>query len=92
MNRGLWGSALVDSLRLVDRIVIPYAPRLVVVYAGDNEIDAGFTSEAVAVEYERFIKAVHAKLPQTRIILIGIKPSPLRWLAKSHVAPARVAS
>jgi lysophospholipase L1-like esterase len=80
INRGLWGSALVDSLRLVDRIVIPYAPRLVVVYAGDNEIDAGFTSEAVAIEYERFIKAVHTKLPQTRIVLIGIKPSPLRWL------------
>jgi lysophospholipase L1-like esterase len=80
VNRGLWGSALIDTVRLVDRIVIPYAPRLVVLYAGDNEIDSGFSSEDVAIQFERFIKAVHAKLPQTRIVFIGIKPSPQRWL------------
>lgn len=80
VNRGLWGSALIDTVRLVDRIVIPYAPRLVVLYAGDNEIDAGFRSEDVAIQFERFIKAVHAMLPQTRIVFIGIKPSPQRWL------------
>ena len=30
--------------------------------------------------YERFVKAVHAKLPQTRILYIGVKPSLLRWM------------
>ena len=80
INRGLWGSALIDTVRLVDRIVLPYEPRLVVIYAGDNDIDAGFTSEDVAIQVERFAKAVHAKLPQTRIVFIGIKPSPSRWL------------
>lgn len=89
INRGLWGSALIDTVRLVDRIVIPYAPRLVVVYAGDNEIDAGFTSEDVAIQFERLIKAVHSKLPQTRIVVIGIKPSPQRWLT---IDRARVAN
>lgn len=80
INRGLWGSALIDSTRLIDRIVLPYEPRLVVVYAGDNDIDAGLTSEDVIVQFERFVRAVHAKLPQTRIVFIGIKPSPQRWL------------
>jgi lysophospholipase L1-like esterase len=89
INRGLWGSALIDAVRLVDRIVIPYEPRLVVVYAGDNEIDAGFTSEDVAIQVERFIKAVHSKLPQTRIVIIGIKPSPQRWLT---IDRARIAN
>ena len=32
------------------------------------------------MDFERFVRAVHAKLPQTRILYIGIKPSPLRWL------------
>jgi hypothetical protein len=91
INRGLWGSALIDTLRLVDRIVIPYEPRLVVVYAGDNEIDAGVTSEDVAIQFERFIKAVHAKLPQTRIIIIGIKPSPQRWLTIDRARSANEA-
>lgn len=80
INRALWGSALIDSTRLIERIVLPYEPRLVVVYAGDNDIDAGLTSEDVIVQFERFVRAVHAKLPQTRIVFIGIKPSPQRWL------------
>ena len=54
INRGLWGSALVDSVRLVDRLVLPYEPRLVVVYAGDNDIDAGLTSEEVAKNILRY--------------------------------------
>jgi len=91
VNRGLWGSALIDTLRLVDRIVIPYEPRLVVVYAGDNEIDAGITSEDVAIQFERFIKAVHVKLPQTRIVIIGIKPSPQRWLTIDRARSANEA-
>src|SRR5918994_7901227 len=85
INRGLWGSALVDSVRLVDRLFLPYEPRLVVVYAGDNDIDAGLTSEEVTVQFERFVRAIHAKLPQTRIVFIGIKPSPQRWLVIDRV-------
>jgi lysophospholipase L1-like esterase len=80
INRGFGGSWLSDSVRHAERIVIPYEPRLVVVYAGDNDISAGWTSEQVAIEFERFVSAVHAKLPRTRILYLGIKPSVLRWL------------
>jgi lysophospholipase L1-like esterase len=79
LNRGFGGSELADAVRYVDRIVTPYEPRLVVVYSGDNDIAAGQTSEDIAVQFERFTRAVHAKLPQTRILLIAVKPSLLRW-------------
>jgi lysophospholipase L1-like esterase len=79
INRGFGGSELVDAVRYVDRIVTPYEPRLVVVYSGDNDISAGQTSESIAVQFERFTRAVHAKLPQTRILLIAVKASLLRW-------------
>ena len=79
INRGISGSELADALRYVDRIVLPYEPRLIVVYAGDNDISAGWISEQVAVTFERFTRAVHARLPQTRILYIAIKPSILRW-------------
>lgn len=78
INRGFGGSEMADATRYVDRLVIPYSPRLVVVYSGDNDIGAT-TSEQIAISFERFARAVHAKLPQTRIVIIGIKPSPLRW-------------
>jgi lysophospholipase L1-like esterase len=67
-------------VRLVDRLVLPHQPRTVVLYAGDNEIDGGKTTEDVTVQFERFVKAIRARLPQTRIVYIGIKPSPQRWM------------
>ena len=79
INRGFGGSELADSVRYADRIVIPYQPRLVVVYAGDNDIGSGRTSEQVVVEAERFVNRVRAKLPDVRIVFIGVKPSILRW-------------
>jgi lysophospholipase L1-like esterase len=79
INRGFGGSTLADAVRYADRIVLPYEPRLVVVYAGDNDIAGGETSEEVAVAFERFVRVVHAKLPLTRILFLAIKPSILRW-------------
>ncbi|HEX7631381.1 MAG TPA: hypothetical protein VF388_04550, partial [Lacunisphaera sp.] len=38
INRGFGGSEMADSAFYADRIVIPYQPRLVVVYAGENDI------------------------------------------------------
>ena len=79
INRGIIGSQLADAIRFADRLVIPYKPRIVVVYAGDNDIDGGATSEQVAVQFERFVRTVRAALPGVRIIFIGIKPSLQRW-------------
>ena len=78
INRGIISSEMSDAVRLVDRIVTPYAPRIVVVYAGDNDI-MGITSEQITINFERFVRAVHTRLPATRILYLGIKPSPLRW-------------
>jgi len=79
INRGFGGSELADSVRYAERIVIPYEPRLVVVYAGDNDISGGRISEQVVVEAERFVSTLRAKLPEVRIVFIGLKPSILRW-------------
>src|SRR5512139_3544598 len=38
INRGISGTELSDALRHIDRLVLRYEPRLVVVYAGDNDI------------------------------------------------------
>ena len=90
INRGFGGSELSDAVRYVDRIVLPYEPRLVVVYSGDNDIGSGATSEEVAVAFERFTRAVHAKLPQTRILYLGIKPSLLRWTQVDRMRAANL--
>jgi lysophospholipase L1-like esterase len=85
INRGFGGSSLADTVRHAERIVIPYAPRLVVVYAGDNDISGGVLAEQVAFEFERLVKLIHAALPQTRILYLAIKPSMLRWLSDTRM-------
>lgn len=79
INRGFGGSELGDSAFYADRIVTPYQPRIVVVYAGDNDLKAGKTPEAVFAAFKELVAKVHAKLPETRIVFIGVKPSPSRW-------------
>lgn len=87
INRGFGGSEMQDTTRYVDRIVVPYNPRIVVVYAGDNDI-MGTPSEQIVIAFERFVRAVHAKLPETKILYIGIKPSLLRWSSVDRVRQA----
>jgi lysophospholipase L1-like esterase len=79
INRGFGGSHMADSARYADRIVTPYKPRAVVVFAGDNDLAAGKTPEQVRDAYREFVAKVRAKLPTAPIIFIGIKPSPSRW-------------
>ena len=78
INRGFGGSHLSDSVAFVERIVVPYQPKLVLLYAGDNDIAAGKTPEQVFADFKAFVAIVQAALPQTRIAFISIKPSPSR--------------
>jgi lysophospholipase L1-like esterase len=58
--------------------VIRYRPRLVLVYAGDNDLAEGRTAADVLRQFEAFVRGVRAALPETRIAFISIKPSPAR--------------
>jgi lysophospholipase L1-like esterase len=77
-NRGFGGSEIADSTFYADRIVIPYRPRIVVFYAGDNDLANGKTPQQVFDDYKAFVSRVQRKLPTTRIAFISIKPSPAR--------------
>ena len=79
INRGFGGSLASDSTRYADRVVIPYKPRTVVFYAGDNDVEANHTPEQIAGDFTAFEQKVHTALPATEIIFISIKPSIRRW-------------
>src|ERR1700722_7316573 len=79
INRGFGGSRIADSTALAERIIFPYEPRTIVFYAGDNDLAEGRTPEQVAADYQAFVQTVRARLPETRIAFISIKPSPIRW-------------
>lgn len=78
VQRGLGGARMADCARHVDRLVSPYRPHAVVVYAGDNDLAEGVSPEDVLSAYTDFVQQVHDALPRTRIVFVSIKPSPSR--------------
>ncbi len=85
INRGFGGSEMADSAFYADRIVTPYQPRLVVVYAGENDIAAGKSPETVLADFRAFRAKVHAALPKTRIIFLAMKEAPVRAKVRAQV-------
>ena len=79
INRGFGGSQISDVNYYGKRIVLPYEPKVIVFYAGDNDVAAGESPKQVVDDYKAFTKLVHQTLPGTRIIFISIKPSGSRW-------------
>lgn len=79
INRGFGGSHLPDVIAFVDRIVTKHRPRLVVIYCGGNDINAGRSAAEVVADIRTLVRAVHARLPDTRIAYISVAPNPARW-------------
>jgi lysophospholipase L1-like esterase len=88
LNRGFGGSEIPDSVDHVDLLVIRHKPRIVIFYAGDNDIAAGRTPQQVFDDYKAFVEKIHTALPATRIAFIGIKPSIQRWALIDKVRAA----
>jgi lysophospholipase L1-like esterase len=79
INKGVGGSEITDSIKTEDRDVLAYHPRIVVFYSGDNDIGGGVSPQDVAAHFDQFGGKLHAALPQTRLVVISIKPSLARW-------------
>ena len=79
INRGFGGSQVADSVRYANRIVLPYRPKAVVLYAGDNDLAAGKPPQQVLADFVSFESKVHAALPRTPVLYLAIKPSIARW-------------
>lgn len=88
IRRGFGGSTIADSTLYADYIVLPYQPRLIVMYAGDNDIAFGKSPEAVCNDFRDFVQKVHATLPETMIAFASIKFSLSRWHLRKRIERA----
>ncbi|WP_458070685.1 SGNH/GDSL hydrolase family protein [Rhodanobacter sp. BL-MT-08] len=78
INRGFGGSELADSTYFADRIVAPYHPRAVVLYAGDNDLQDGHSPAQVRDDFAAFVRKVRSVDPGVPIAFVAIKPSMAR--------------
>lgn len=80
INRGFGGSQLAQVNYHAKKIVLPYRPCAIVLYAGENDLSWPWskTPQTVFADFKAFLALVQGVLPQTYIYFISIKPSPRR--------------
>ena len=79
VNRGFGGSSTRHVNAYFDRVVMPYRPRAIVLYAGENDIDAGESPADVLAHVERFLALKDQRLGRrVPVFYISVKPSKLR--------------
>lgn len=89
INRGFGGSSLPHVIAYADEIVIPYKPKQVVIYCGDNDfMTDSVTSALVVNRFRQLFHLLREKLPRAEIIYVSIKPSPSR----QHLMPEMAAA
>lgn len=77
-NRGFGGSWMTAALDAMDRFLLPYRPRAIVLYEGDNDLANGSTPAEVLEELHEFLSRVEDALPGTPVYVLAVKPSPAR--------------
>ena len=78
LNRGFGGSMLHHSTYFADRIIAPYKPSALVIYAGDNDIGnrtVPRSAAQVAKDFDEFIAKVRSAVGDIPVVYIAIKPS-----------------
>lgn len=78
LNRGFGGSELRDSTWYAGRVIVPYRPRQIVLYAGDNDLFSGRSPRQLLDDLRAFVGRVRRDLPDVAIAYISTKPSPSR--------------
>jgi hypothetical protein len=85
-NMGIGGSKMSHAADLfIPLMAVPAKPRAVILYEGSNDLSAGETPENVLKNFQKLHRHLHQALPETRLYVLGIVPSPgkrfERWAA-----------
>jgi len=79
LNRGFGGSHLSDVNAHYESVIAPYKPSLLVLYAGDNDVAYGKSSDQIITDYTQLAKRFLADFPNGKLLFVSIKPSNSRW-------------
>lgn len=89
INRGFGGSSLPHVIDYADEIVIPYKPKQVVIYCGENDFTSDtVTSKTVTDRFVTLFNLLRKELPRTEIVFVSMKPSPSRQRLMTEIEAA----
>jgi lysophospholipase L1-like esterase len=79
INRGFGGSSLNDVTHYAQDIIIPYKPKQIVIYCGENDIATGnVTATDVFQRFTELFNLIRNSLPDVNLVYVSMKPSPSR--------------
>jgi lysophospholipase L1-like esterase len=62
-------------------LLIPLKPRRIALYFGENDIASdGLTAHTIFEHFKELRERISHRLPITGVFVLGIKPSPARWI------------
>jgi len=83
INRGFGGSEMSDLIYFADKLIIPYHPKQIFIYEGDNDLAKEKTPDEVLMQSRQLLELIRKKLPsKVQVYFISVKPSLLRWTLK----------
>jgi lysophospholipase L1-like esterase len=83
VKHGFGGSKIKDSTYYLDRLVFPFSPRAVVLFAGTNDINeikgSTKTGEQVHGGFVEFVEALRERDADLPLYYLSITPTKARW-------------
>ena len=91
-NIGIGGTKVIDHLTYFDRMVVPFAPRTLVLYIGSNDM-GGIPLYTKSAEHtvgliEQYIAEAHAKVPDATVYYVAVTEAPARAGVRSDIQHA----
>lgn len=80
LNRGFGGCLANDLVVFFETLITRHEPKLIVAYAGGNDLQEKLTVQEAFDDYTRFLTMTHDRFPKARVILNSVKIAPRRAL------------
>ena len=78
INRGFGGSKTTEVLSTMDRIALPYHPRLVIYFAGTNDLAGGSKAEDVLENIRQYVERLRKENSKAGFVIMAGLKSPKR--------------
>ncbi|AAK90830.2 lysophospholipase [Agrobacterium tumefaciens] len=85
VNLGFGGGTFLSAIHYMGQLLVPLKPRQTLLYFGENDIASdGQTAETAFRHFQTLMNRISEGLPQTRLYILAIKPSPARWIYRDE--------
>ena len=79
VNLGFGGSTLAACVWFFERIMAPYHPKKIIIYAGDNDLGDGRHPEEVFIFFQQLTVKINKHFGDIPCYFVSLKPSISRW-------------